>query len=413
MMRMLRSGFAVLLCGAALASCGKEGASPAPEGGTSADPTAVIARVGDLEITQGFFDKRYQELPEGMKARFSGENWEQRFLDHLLEEAVVYKAALAAQLDRDPELRYQIENARRALLTRGYYRVEFERKIMPDEGQIQQYYNDHREDYRQLGRALGYHIQCRTKPQIDKAWAELERGERFDKVAKTYSEDPESRDEGGLLGWFNRDGYVKGIGFNSQFTTAAFALEPGARSRPTQIGDNWHIIQVNVKTEDEVQPLDKVREQVVEKLRPELARQQYLRHVEELNERFQVRKLGRFDDRDPRTAEQLYRIAAESRNPYAKLSYYQTLVKQYPKDPLADDALFMIGFLYSEEVVDDPAARNTFDKLMHDYPDSEFRDEAEWMMQNIGRSEPLLRTDGSPQDPGSASDRIESIQQQR
>ena len=39
------------------------------------DFTAVIAKVGDIEITQGYFDFRYELLSAQERGRFSGEDW--------------------------------------------------------------------------------------------------------------------------------------------------------------------------------------------------------------------------------------------------------------------------------------------------------------------------------------------------
>jgi peptidyl-prolyl cis-trans isomerase C len=399
---------ALAACAAGLSGCGKartqqEPAGPYPK--AAGDVTPVIAKVGDIEITQGYFDKRYEELPQGMKERLSGENWENRFLDFLVDETVVYKAALDAKVNRDPDIRHQLDVSTRTILGQGYYAQEFQRKVQPSGDEIKDYYANHRDEFRQLGRALGSHIQCKDRAKIDEAYTALQRGEHFDAVARRYTEDS-SKDNGGLLGWFNRDGYVMGIGFNKQFTNAAFALEPGTYTRPIQIGEDWHIISIANKTEDEVEPLDKVRDKVMATLRPTLARQRYLQQVEELHRTYAVRRFGKYNDADARTADQLYRIAAESHNPYAKLGYYHTLVKQYPKDPLAPNALFMMGFLYSEEIVDEPAARNAFETLIKDYPKSEFVEQSQWMLQNLGRREPTLLGNSPPSDPGALKQRI-------
>jgi len=66
----------------------------------------------------------------------------------------------------------------------------------------------------------------------------LRRGANFGDLAKKYSADSASRDQGGELGWFRRGVMVK------QFEDVAFRLRPGTISDvvPTEFG--YHIIQV-------------------------------------------------------------------------------------------------------------------------------------------------------------------------
>src|SRR5213080_1033077 len=73
----------------------------------------------------------------------------------------------------------------------------------------------------------------------------LRHGASFADVAKQYSADSASREQGGELGWFRRGLMVK------EFEDVAFRLKPGEISPPVETEFGYHIIQV-----ERVQPAE-------------------------------------------------------------------------------------------------------------------------------------------------------------
>ncbi|MGC8781601.1 MAG: peptidylprolyl isomerase [Anaerolineae bacterium] len=76
----------------------------------------------------------------------------------------------------------------------------------------------------------------------------LAAGEDFAELARQYSDDTFSAQEGGDLGWFGRGQMV------AEFEETAFSLEPGKISEPVKTSYGYHIIQVLEK--DPARPLD-------------------------------------------------------------------------------------------------------------------------------------------------------------
>ncbi len=77
----------------------------------------------------------------------------------------------------------------------------------------------------------------------------LSAGEDFAELARQYSDDPGSKDNGGDLGWFPRDS-----GFVQEFEEAAFKLQPGEVSPPVLTQFGYHLIKVEER--DPARPLD-------------------------------------------------------------------------------------------------------------------------------------------------------------
>jgi outer membrane protein assembly factor BamD (BamD/ComL family) len=85
------------------------------------------------------------------------------------------------------------------------------------------------------------------------------------------------------------------------------------------------------------------------------------------------------------SADDLMRLATETTNSHDKIAIYEVLLKRYPQYERADEARFMVGFTYSEELKDLAAARREFERVVEEYPQSEIRESAVYMLQNLGK----------------------------
>ncbi|MFO1407091.1 MAG: SurA N-terminal domain-containing protein [Steroidobacteraceae bacterium] len=82
-----------------------------------------------------------------------------------------------------------------------------------------------------------------AKKTADEVAAKAKAGADFAALAKQYSADPGSKDQGGELGWATRDAYVP------EFANAVFSMQAGEVSAPVKTQFGWHVIQL-----EEVQP---------------------------------------------------------------------------------------------------------------------------------------------------------------
>ncbi len=64
---------------------------------------------------------------------------------------------------------------------------------------------------------------------------------------------------------------------------------------------------------------------------------------------------------------------------------YEKLIEIYPENPENYKWMFMIGFNYSEYIKDTVKAREVFEQIVEKYPECDLADDAEWMIENMGK----------------------------
>ena len=154
---------------------------------------------------------------------------------------------------------------------------QVEAKVTVTPAEIQNYYNGHQSDFRTEDRVRVRHILIKTptpgpdgkvdQKALDAARAKAEdvlkqvkAGGDFAELAKKYSDDPGSKDQGGELGWQGRDS-----GFVAPFVQAMFSLNKGQISDLVQSEFGFHIIQVEDKETAGVKPLSQVKDEIASK----------------------------------------------------------------------------------------------------------------------------------------------------
>ena len=80
----------------------------------------------------------------------------------------------------------------------------------------------------------------------EEAWTRLQKGETFEAVAKTMSEDKVSAAQGGFLGFVPQDAFGKA------FADTLAQLAPGACSKPVESTWGYHIIRREAMTDDDL-----------------------------------------------------------------------------------------------------------------------------------------------------------------
>jgi peptidyl-prolyl cis-trans isomerase C len=225
---------------------------------TPTDTSPAVATVNGTNITQNFFDQYIKAISGKAPSDLTQEQRAQA-LDTLVRAQVVGQQALKDGVDKVPETATLLELTRLNVLQQAVAD-----KYLKDKKASEQ---ELRAEYEtQVGSLAkqeyhAKHILVATEPFAQKVVDRLQKGEKFEEVAKHESMDA-SKDNGGDLGWFTPDKMVK------PFSDAVLTLKPGEYThKPIQTQYGWHVIEL-VETRDLQPPAyDSVRqrlEQVVQ-----------------------------------------------------------------------------------------------------------------------------------------------------
>jgi peptidyl-prolyl cis-trans isomerase D len=145
-------------------------------------------------------------------------------------------------------------------------------KAQVSDADVQAYYASHQAQYKTEEQVKTRHILIASKAGADAqsdaaaktkaqdVLKQLQAGGNFAELAKKYSEDPGSKDQGGELPM------IPTAGLDPAYAKAAMALNPGQTSGLVKSAFGYHIIQTEQKQAAGVKPLAEVKDSIVQVL---------------------------------------------------------------------------------------------------------------------------------------------------
>jgi len=348
----------------------------------------VVGRVGSVEFTVADVDRRLAELPPHVQQQFASPEGKRDFLDRLVEEEVMFQAARRAGYETHPDVTRAVEGVKRRTMIQAYYSADIESVVEVPEEEVVAYYEEHDEQFQMRARVKFRHVMTNTRDEAAAARARVLAGEDFASVARDVSIDPGTREAGGLTRPIALGDALLSAGMSPEFIEGLFDLKVGEVSDPLRSDKGWHIVRLEEKQEAGTKPLADVRDQIVRSLAPIKTREYYEVVLEDLKQKLKASVDEEAFQPQTRSEEELFTLAQDAEEPIKRLGYYGELILSYPDGEHADEAQFMIGFIQAEELGNYDAARNAFERLLEEYPDSELKDSANWMIENMGKETP-------------------------
>lgn len=138
-------------------------------------------------------------------------------------------------------------------------------------------------------------------------------------------------------------------------------------------------------------PLEDVRESIEDILKPELVNAYFIEVLlPSLRERYQVEIMEyTILPYETMSADSLLLSAQNlfESDPVSAIVYFKLFIDRFPNHEKAHQVQFLIGFTFSEQLGDYESAREAFQKLIDDYPESNFIEDAQWMIEYIGNDD--------------------------
>jgi peptidyl-prolyl cis-trans isomerase C len=236
---------------AALAACQSK-----TSGTSASDNSPAVATVNGAPITRNFYDFYIKGITGGKAAADLTAEQRGIALDNLIRAQVVAEQAVKEGVDKSGEAAYMLELARLNVLQQAV-QDRYLKDRQPTEQELRAEYETQlaampKTEYH------ARHILVATEPFAQKIIERLDKGEKFDALAKSESMDS-SKNNGGDLGWFTPGRMVP------EFAGAVMALKAGEYThKPVQTQYGWHVIQLLETREVTPPPFDQVRQRLVQ-----------------------------------------------------------------------------------------------------------------------------------------------------
>jgi len=225
----------------------------------AAKPTAAgpVATVNGTAIPQA----RLEYLMRQQLQRGAPDNAQTRAVvrEDLINRELVSKAAVRTGVAKKRDVQTQLEVTRQEVLV-GAYLSDYLREHAVTDADIKKEYDRVRE---QTGASeyKARHILLESEEDAKRVIAELQKGGKFEELAKASSKDEGTRELGGDLDWKVPSTLEK------PFADAMVALEKGKFSAaPVRTRFGYHVIQLDDVREVNFPPLAQVKPQIQQRL---------------------------------------------------------------------------------------------------------------------------------------------------
>ena len=249
---MTRTPILVAVIAASLAMGIAQAQTTAPKAAAAAAPASTKTLYPQAQFDTMLKQRIQQGQPDTPELRGA-------IREELNTRELLAREAKKQGLEKNNDVKNQMELASQTVLVSAFVADWIKKNPISDA--------DLRKEYDTIKTQIGdkeYHVRHILVEKDDEAKdiiVQLQKGAKFDELAKARSKDPGSKDKGGDLDWNAPAGFVK------PFSDAMVATPKGKFSTvPVQTQFGYHVILVEDVREAKVPPFDEVKPQLQQRM---------------------------------------------------------------------------------------------------------------------------------------------------
>lgn len=358
-------------------------------GDLTRDNSPILARVGDIEITQADLEQFIDEQPERVKGDFAGPEGERVALRRMIEQSLMVLGAVDRQLYNDPLVARSLVMQRRLTLDKAMRQFGLLKDAKPSEAQMKKYYEENIDRFHQQGLVRARHIELATKADADRAWARLQKGvaskdhkDDWEHVCADLSINEKTKKLSGDAGWMGDGTAVPLIAEGMDFSKAVFGMPIGFNP-PIRVGDHWHVVQISHREFERNSSFDEAKDAIRNEMLPGFQDAIIKDYLKTARAKYGVTTEGRFAPGEGLTPEQLFERAKLNKDVLRRIDMLTMLADDFPESDRADDALFLAGNVAIESLEDLSVGQRILERLVAEYPKSELVGDARIIIDNL------------------------------
>ena len=232
----------------------------APAAASAPKPEEVVlAKVGGEAITEADFQAAFRLLGQQEQMQILMiQGGKDEFIKRMAESKLLSVKAKRLELDKTPSYQRALDRTKDDLLAREFLAKEGEalqKKLVVAEADVKAYFDKHPERFKQPDLVSVRHIlvsvkqgenpqglsEADAKKRLAKIQAEIKKGAKFEDLAKKYSDDPGSKENGGLYADADPSAWVP------EFGTAARTQPIGKVGAPVKTQFGYHLVKVEAR----------------------------------------------------------------------------------------------------------------------------------------------------------------------
>jgi len=354
-------------------------------GDLAKDTSPIVAKVGEITITQADLEQFIDEQPERLKGDFAGPEGERVALRRMVDQTLMVLGAVERKLYNDQDVARSLVMQRRLTLDRAMRQYGLLRGVKPTDEQMRDYYEKNIDRYQQQGLVRARHVECLNKADADRAYRRLQTKEvknDWVHVCEEISINEKTRKLAGDAGWMSDGTIVPLIASGADFSKAVFNLPIGVNP-PLQVGDRWHVVEITHREFERKSSFEEVKDTIRNEMMPGFQDAIIKDYLKSAREKHGVELTGRFTPGQGMTPQQLFERAMLNPDMMRRIDLLIMIAEDFPESDRADDALFMAGNTAIENLTDLSVGARIFESLIELYPESEMADDAKFILENL------------------------------